>query len=39
MAGDFVPDSALGTVTKLVKDNTRHDANKKAERLREQAGQ
>ncbi|KAM0928501.1 hypothetical protein ACQ4PT_002518 [Festuca glaucescens] len=39
MAGDFVPDSVLGTVTKLVEDQTRRDADKKAEWLREQATQ
>jgi hypothetical protein len=37
MASDFVPDSALGTVTKLVEDKTRRDIDKKAEWLREQA--
>jgi hypothetical protein len=37
MAGDFIPDSALGTVTKLVEDKTRRDADKKAEWLRKQA--
>lgn len=39
MAGDFVSDSALGTVTKPVEDKTRPDADKKAEWLREQAAQ
>jgi hypothetical protein len=39
MAGDFVPDSVLGTVTKLVEDQTRRDADKKAEWLRDQAAQ
>jgi hypothetical protein len=39
MAGDFVPDSVLGTVTKLVEDQTHRDADKKAEWLHEQAMQ
>ncbi|KAM0842581.1 hypothetical protein ACQ4PT_058290 [Festuca glaucescens] len=39
MAGDFVLDSVLGTVTKLVEEQTRRNADKKAEWLREQAAQ
>jgi hypothetical protein len=39
MVGDFVPDYILGTITKLVEDQTHRDANKKAEWLREQAVQ
>jgi hypothetical protein len=37
MAGDFVPDVALGTVAKLLEDKSRRYAEKKAEWLREQA--
>jgi hypothetical protein len=39
MAGDFVPDASLGTVTVLVEEKSRRDAEKKAEWLREQAVQ
>ncbi|KAK1692334.1 hypothetical protein QYE76_009031 [Lolium multiflorum] len=35
MAGNFVTDSILGTVTKLVEEQSRRDADKKAEWLRE----
>ncbi|KAM0922066.1 hypothetical protein ACQ4PT_006432 [Festuca glaucescens] len=31
MAGDFVPDAALGTVTALLEEKTRHDAEKQAD--------
>jgi hypothetical protein len=39
MAGDFVPDSFLGTVTKLVEEQSRRDVDKKVEWLRKQAAQ
>jgi hypothetical protein len=39
MAGDFIPNSALGSVTKMVEDKTRRDADKKVEWLRKQAVQ
>jgi hypothetical protein len=39
MAGDFVPDSFLGTVTKLVEEQSRRDADKKVEWLRKQVAQ
>jgi hypothetical protein len=35
MAGNFVTDFVLGTITKLVEEQTRRDADKKAEWLRE----
>jgi hypothetical protein len=37
--GDFVPEAALGTVTKLVKEKSVHDADKEQEWRREQAAQ
>jgi hypothetical protein len=36
MAGDFVPDAALGTVTALLEEKRRRDAEKKAEWICEQ---
>jgi hypothetical protein len=39
MAGDFVPNSALGTITKLVEDKTHRDTDNKAEWLRDQESQ
>jgi hypothetical protein len=39
MTGDFVPDAALGTMTKLLEEKSCRDAEKKAEWLREQAAQ
>jgi hypothetical protein len=39
VAGDFVPDAAMGTVTWLVEETSRCDAKKKVEWLREQAAQ
>jgi hypothetical protein len=35
MAGDFIPDSALGTVRKLVEEQSRRDAKKKGGWLHE----
>jgi hypothetical protein len=37
MSGDFIPGLALGTVTKLVEEQSRRDPEKKEEWLREQA--